>query len=205
MDPVFIWAPSPRCGSTLLQRLITSSGEVLVCGEDRLNFEHLPTSLSLAKAGEADANGGSEADGKARKEWLEERLERLANGEPDVYPIDAIPAEKHIALSQKQLAEAARMYQSVAEEYGYSRWGIKPTVAKPGAIRGLNYFFPNSRHVFIYRNIYDCFRSMKGQTRSGESWALDGAHGWRMYQVATLCKKRIIGARKKLDNLENFY
>ena len=45
MEAVFIWAPVPRCGTGLLQRLVTSSRQVLVFGEDAFLVQVLPRSL----------------------------------------------------------------------------------------------------------------------------------------------------------------
>ena len=51
--PVFIWAPAQRCGTGLLQRLITSSKEVIVFGEDRFLTDNLPN-LMLEHAEHAE-------------------------------------------------------------------------------------------------------------------------------------------------------
>ena len=42
VENIFIWAPTQRCGTGLLQRLVTSSKEVLVFGEDKFLTDQLP-------------------------------------------------------------------------------------------------------------------------------------------------------------------
>ena len=36
LDPVFVFAPSARCGITLVQRLLNSTGQIVVHKEDSL-------------------------------------------------------------------------------------------------------------------------------------------------------------------------
>ena len=42
VNNIFIWAPTQRCGTGLVQRLVTSSKEVLIFGEDKFLTDWLP-------------------------------------------------------------------------------------------------------------------------------------------------------------------
>ena len=86
--PVFIWAPAQRCGTGLLQRLVTSSKEVIVFGEDRFFTDNLPN-LMLEHA--------EHAEQIAQLEIAERELARR---------LRELPARRATLLARQATAEA---------------------------------------------------------------------------------------------------
>ena len=82
--PIFIWAPTQRCGSGLLQRLVTSSGEALIFGEEDYLTLQIPAQLLRC-------------DREARRNAAE--LARLAAGDPSGWYVHAYPpADRYQAV-----------------------------------------------------------------------------------------------------------
>jgi hypothetical protein len=152
--PVFLLAGGWRTGSTLLQRLVVSSGDVLVWGEPftfvnpvgRLG-EMLPPIATVPRQWYLGANG--EGDDHARQD--------IAN----LYPHPA-------AMLRAQRAFFRALFADPASEAGYPQWGIKEVRLGIEHARYLKKLFPGSRMVFIIRNPYDAFASYHGSLWYGE-------------------------------------
>ncbi len=148
--PVFLFSAGWRSGSTLLQRLIVSSGEIVMWGEPlgetgmiaRLAHsltivgEHWPTDNFFAR--EDDVSNLS-------NEWI-------ANFSPDM----AYLRTSHRALFHEWLATSAR------DRFGDVQWGLKEVRLTIHHARYLKWLYPHARFVFIYRSPYDAYRSWKG-------------------------------------------
>lgn len=164
LEPVFIWAPSARCGVTLLQRLITSSREVLVFGEDTFLTNMLPQAIMTY----------------ANRPASDEARKRLAGGDYKFWSSAAHPdtqAYKQAAL--QSLMQVIGVYESSARAEGFSRWGVKEPNPNWDAVNIFATLMPKSRHVFIYRHLVDVLRSYKARgwlTKPGS--ARDTAKMW---------------------------
>ncbi len=156
-DPVFILSAGWRSGSTLLQRLVISSGEVAVWGEplgDAAIIQRLAISLASLSS-----NWPSDTYFERDRSLLSLSNKWTANITP---PISCL-RESHRALLKQWLAYPAK------EMYGVSRWGLKEVRLTINHARYLKWLFPNARFLFIYRNLFHAYRSWKGNVW-GCSW-----------------------------------
>lgn len=141
--PVFLFGCAWRCGSTLLQRLISSSGEVFIWGENnalidhlmRINFE-LSEWSSLIKS--------------QNENYKERKLQAwIANLNPN-YPKSLTTA-----------ASAYLLYYYYFEtiKLGYKRWGFKEVRYNSSHAEFLLECFPKSRIIFLVRHLKDVLAS----------------------------------------------
>lgn len=148
-EPVFVWALSARCGTTLLQRLISSSGEILMFGEDGLMTQYLPAFI---------------LDVTQHSGQIENATELLAGGDYTNWVPNAL-AEP--GIHRKALVDGyyrmLQAYQESAQKYDYGRWGTKQPELKKPNIEFIQQLLPNSKHIFLYRHIHDVVKSNKAR------------------------------------------
>lgn len=147
--PVFIFSAGWRSGSTLLQRLLISSGEVLLWGEPLGDAAFLPRmgySLQKVSAQWPPDSFLSSKDFKTlSKDWI-------ANLAPEISYLRSA----HRSFFYEWLGRPA------LEKYGFNRWGFKEVRLSIDHARYLKWLFPKSTFIFIVRNPIDAFRSWKG-------------------------------------------
>jgi len=149
MEAVFIWAPVPRCGTGLLQRLVTSSRQVLVFGEDAFLVQVLPRSLLARHDARAET---------------EQAAAELASGNLHGWFPAALPSFQHYssALATSFHAVCAA-YQAAAEKAGFGRWGSKFPAFSAREYALIQSLLPRSRHLFVYRHLVDALASIKAR------------------------------------------
>lgn len=151
-DPVFIMGTGWRTGSTLLQRLVMSSGDVMVWGE--------PFAMSAPVQVLTDSMGVF-ATGHPPDRFFLSRREEQDRGDlsdawiANLYPDSQDLVEAHRAYLSHLLAEPAR-------RMGFGRWGLKEVRLRPDDAAYLRVLFPRARISVIYRNPYDAYRSYLG-------------------------------------------
>ncbi len=150
-SPVFLLAAGWRSGSTLLQRLVCSSGEVLVWGEPYGRAGLIPALARSALALREDWPG----QGHFAAESLYQDLSKawIAN----LYP----PAE---ALKRSFKAQLDTLLGEPARQRGYARFGLKEVRLHAVDARFLRWIYPGARFVFLVRNPWDAWASAKGAT-----------------------------------------
>ncbi|RME27312.1 MAG: sulfotransferase [Deltaproteobacteria bacterium] len=149
MEPVFIWAPVPRCGTGLVQRLITSSRQVLIFGEDAFFVKMLPAAL-MARM-------------QARSE-VDSATHRLASGQKEGWYPSALPQYRYYGPALELAFRAVCMaYHSACKNAGFERWGCKYPGFSPGEYKVIGALLPKARHIFLYRNPLDAMRSIKAR------------------------------------------
>jgi hypothetical protein len=149
-SPVFLLSVGWRSGSTLLQRLIDTSGDILLWGEpynrsDILRHtmdQYLP--LDDAYPAEGHLVRGNDV-GALSERWI-------ASIVPD--PTQLRAAHRFMFL---------RLYQTTATELGRNRWGLKEVRYGFEEARFLQWLFPSAKFVIIHRNPYDTYQSYRGR------------------------------------------
>ena len=149
VENIFIWAPTQRCGTGLLQRLVTSSKEVIVFGEDKFLTDQLPK-LMIEHA---------ELDNDIKKS-----TSKLASGDYEGWFPAALPFyEDYIEALGGSFNLMADAYLSSAKKLGFQNWGSKLPYVSTSQLNALNTLLPQSRHIFLYRNLVDVMKSMKAR------------------------------------------
>ena len=149
-SPIFIFSAGWRSGSTLLQRLIVSTGETIIWGEplgDAAMIQRLAQSISaITDTWPPDSffDRESGASGLSDK-WI-------ANLSPDI----GFLRSSHRALFQEWLGKSAKGI------FGAERWGLKEVRLTIHHAKYLKWLYPKARFLFIYRHLFDAYRSWKG-------------------------------------------
>ena len=147
--PVFVLAAGWRSGSTLVQRLLCSSKEVLIWGE-AYGRAGLVQSLTATAMG---LNEGWTTQGHFGSEEVFENLSDhwIAN----LYP----PPE---AMRDALAAPLETLLAWPAAERGFDRFGLKEVRLQAIHARFLEWVYPSSRFVFLIRNPWDAWKSARG-------------------------------------------
>ena len=156
--PVFVFSAGWRSGSTLVQRLLCSSKEIMVWGESGGALNDFADAFiryqqMLGPGGQRFKHGyGGNGSGQFRAfinnssdggEWI-------ACMNPDV---------GHIQQAIKGTVDT--IYADPAVANGYSRWGVKEVLADAQTAEFLKLLYPNARFVFLVRHPFDCVGSIK--------------------------------------------
>ena len=188
-QPVFLLSAGWRSGSTLLQRLVCSSGEIVLWGEPLDDTATIPrmahTLQALSQTWPPDSYFANAIDlASFSNRWI-------ANITP---PIEAL-RKAHRAFLDEWLAKPAR------DIYGAPRWGLKEVRLSVEHARYLRWLYPNARFVFVYRNLVDAYRSWRGNTWGGV-WP--GYYSWSPVAYARHWKLLLSGYLEGCEDLGGF-
>jgi len=143
---VFVLAGGARVGSTLLQRLLISTGEIMIWGE---HGGLLLTGLQRMVVGMAKW-----IEREGRQHWEVFRKEGWNNWIPNVTPpLEAFVAGARAALLRSLAVPAAQL--------GYPRWGFKEIRYTGAAITLLQRMFPDAVIIVLVRHPEATLRSIK--------------------------------------------
>ena len=148
---MFILATGWRSGSTLLQRLVVSSGEVLLWGEPYGRAGVIPSMTRMLHAFKPGwpAEGALLGEGDVDHAALAQRW--IAN----LYPEPA-------ALRAGLRAMMDHWLRIPAQERGFERFGLKEVRFSVFDAMVLHWLYPDARFVILVRNPWDAWASMKG-------------------------------------------
>lgn len=151
--PIVVTAPTARNGVTLVQRLLNSSRQVMVYGENLALVDLLPGLLiEMAMLHQRDQTG-SEAD-----------RQRVRDGDSEFWSSGLRPRSAYLASQAMQsFYQLVAVYERSSREDGFARWGIKNPMARPQTLQWMSQLMPACRSVFIYRNPLDAAASGKAR------------------------------------------
>ncbi len=151
--PVFVIAPTARNGITLLQRLVNSTGQIIVYGENAIFMHELVTVAIQA----IEVNQQQHAE-------FEQVRTRFLQGERDGWTSNLWPDSNRFANAViGGFYQTTMVYEQCTREYGCGRWGIKYPLTDPYIVPRLLCLLPGSRFVFIHRHLFDVVRSAKAR------------------------------------------
>jgi hypothetical protein len=152
LKPILLSSPTIRCGTTMLQRLLCSSSNALIYGEEIGKDLELQLQIFASR----------KMIYTHSRHRFASSLDRVMQGDtkdwiPDLMPdVDAYLA----ALRQGSFAGLAYC-QQYAKEQGRELWGFKYPGWQPHLIRMLFDAIPATSVIYIFRNLDDCVRSAK--------------------------------------------
>ena len=155
-EPIFLLSAGWRSGSTLLQRRVMTSPDVLIWGEpyghaalvDQLAYPIRCVTERWPHDEWFDVPAPD--DHGARQAWM-----------ANLYPPVAALLAAHVQWFEQ-------LFALPAVRAGYRRWGLKEIRLTGDHARYLRWIFPRARFVMLYRNPYDAYRSY----RRWRSWYL---------------------------------
>lgn len=156
--PVFVLAGGRRTGSTLVQRLLISSGKIMIWGEhDGVLVRHL---YQLAAG---------------MQQWLKSgvgalrQLQEFRQQGYNCWIPNMCPPMNHFEDGCRALLEQS--LGAPARAMGYERWGFKEVRYGAGAARFLQALYPEAGFVLLVRDPRSCLHSIKA-TQWGDRVAL---------------------------------
>lgn len=158
-EPIFLFSAGWRSGSTMLQRVITATGQALVWGEaggalDRLADASACYEQMLGPGGRRFKHGFG---GNGAKEYADFKTAGRDGFNKWIACMNP-PAEIFAGAFRGFLEE---VYAQPAAALGYSRWGIKEVQSGVEAARFLQTLYPQARFVFLVRDPVACLTSIK--------------------------------------------
>jgi len=149
VQPVFVFAPAARCGITLMQRLLNSSRQIIIYGENNLLVNILPHNIFAL-------NTTADQHYRARQ--------KLLNGEYDFWSSAIWPdVQQWCGSVIKSIELLLRMYQDSSAKDGFAKWGIKSPIEDARFCAFYFQTFPASKVIFLYRHIVDVMMSYKSR------------------------------------------
>ncbi len=158
--PLFIFSSSWRSGSTLLQRYITATGDVLVWGETGGALNAIAEAVGGWEQITADSarrfpdSIGGKGEAAYRKFIAAPKSEHAS-----LWIANLTPPYTDILTSLRTLFDT--LYRQRAQDFGYPRYGFKETRCDLTTARHLQTLFPDARFVFLVRNPLDVILSIK--------------------------------------------
>lgn len=142
-SPVFVLGCAWRCGSTLLQRLISSSKEVLIWGEQN-GFLYKLMSIGdwLEEIRPLTENQRADYERNGFGTWIAN-----LNPSPDLYTTNVVRAFFEAYYSQE------------TQTLGFTRWGFKEVRYDFKSAQFLLKAFPDARVLFLIRPLHEVLAS----------------------------------------------
>lgn len=153
-DPIFILSVGPRCGSTWLQRVLTSTGGVLIWGETA-HLWPVDASLVTPQAPEDRIND----------------LHYFRDHGADMWMATLKPFMSDFEQAYKTMAEIA--YAVPSEREGFPRWGLKETKWDPYVLPFVMKSWPGAQVIFLVRNFRDSFMSQFKDRTQPQNYSID--------------------------------
>jgi len=149
-SPVFIFSAGWRSGSTLMQRLVVSSGEITIWGEPLGELGIIPRLAYTLIDIKSDYPANSYFPKDVNLQNLTNQW--IANLTPTIY---------YFWLAHRSFF-VNWLGQSADSKLKVSRWGLKEVRLTIDHAHYLKWLFPDARFIFIYRNLFDAYKSWKG-------------------------------------------
>jgi hypothetical protein len=154
LSPVIVTSPTARCGTTLVQRLLTASSNGFVFGEEIGNQLRVLTTWFVDLMQQVERGGAAmDADFEAA----------LKGGHAEWRPGLNPPSK----VLMKGWVETYYQLPSTLADYaasiGRPVWGFKYPAYTRDMLRAMLSFMPRARVVYVYRNLYDVLKSAKAR------------------------------------------
>ncbi len=150
--PILVIGPTTRCGTSLLQRLLNSTGKVVIYGE---NFALMQTVPDIIRGLQRGADTKRKVIGIAR-DMLVKRVDFEASS---LFP----DFDDNLAAWSAAFRRIVRLYEQDAAKLGFQRWGLKHQIRGQSSFALLPKLLPNARYVMIYRDLIAVARSAKAR------------------------------------------
>ena len=154
LDPLIVTSPTPRSGTTLLQRLLCSSPSALIYGEKCAQDLEFFLNVYAFKTQEYNY----------QRERSQQNLQKVLQGEVNDWLQDLMPETDGYLAAMQSTAFAGITYcRDFARSTGRPNWGFKYPGWGTGTVQLLQAVMPQARFLFIIRDLSACLKSAKAQ------------------------------------------
>ena len=154
LSPVVVTSPTTRCGTTLIQRLLSDSDNALIYGEEIGNQLRTLTLLLVDQLSRYDL-GADEADEAFRTALAES----LRDWRPGFSP----PSEVMLRIWIETFYQLPWGLADFGRSIGRPLWGFKWPGYGAEHVQALLKLMPQSRIVYVVRDVFDALRSAKAR------------------------------------------
>ncbi len=152
-EPIFITAPTARNGVTLLQRLLNSTGRILVYGENRTLFDVLPA-LAINLVHMQQIRGSANVALR----------ERIRGGDTEFWSSEVNPPlEQLVVHAIESFFSLVKVYENSAKQDGFARWGMKNPMPQSKSVHQLCQLLPRAKVIVIFRDPFEAAASAKSR------------------------------------------
>ncbi len=177
---IFVIAPSYRCGTTLIQRLLNSTRKIVIFGEDVI-FINSVSEIMMALMQRCIQ---SQKTGR-------EVVEHFLNESTDFWSNDLLPDPALLLYAGfNWLKNLVEVYGMASKNMQCERWGMKLPLRNFKNINFYHDMFPKSKLVFIYRDLFEVAKSAKARkfistprefVNLANAWKENCLAGWNFY------------------------
>jgi len=154
LDPIIITSPTTRSGTTLLQRLLCSSPDCMIFGENCAEDLELLLGIYLSKS----------LMYSGYKEKYSERLNAFTGGHFNRWIVDLMPdIDNYLKVLGESCFSGVSYCRDFALSLGRTSWGFKYPGLKPQTIGMIRQMMPRCKLLYIYRDVVDCLKSGKAK------------------------------------------
>ncbi|HWE45323.1 MAG TPA: sulfotransferase [Caulobacteraceae bacterium] len=154
LAPIIVTSPTARCGTTLVQRLLTASDNGFVFGEELGNQVRVLTNWFVGEMQRMERTGAQ----------VDEEFRQALEGRPsDWRPGLLPPSQVMMKAWVETYYQLPSVLASYAESVGRPRWGFKYPAFTRDAIKALLSLMPQARVVYVFRNLHDVLKSAKAR------------------------------------------
>ncbi len=152
--PIIITSPTPRCGTTLVQRLVSSSENAFVYGEEVGNQIKTLTAWFVGQLQFIERMGGV----------LDADFNSALAGNLDAWrPGLTPPAAIMTKVWVETFYQMPFLLSSHAGSIGRPLWGFKHPSYDRDTIKAMLSFMPQARVIYVFRNLFDVLSSAKAR------------------------------------------
>jgi hypothetical protein len=152
--PIIVTSPTARCGTTLVQRLLTASDNAFIYGEQVGHEIRTLTDLFMAELRFVESSSkGLDAD-------FEKALAgTLSDWRPGLAPPGSVLLKAWVETYYQVPTTLAHHAAAI----GRPIWGFKFPAYSRGLINAIMSMMPRTRVIYVYRNPYDALKSAKAR------------------------------------------
>ncbi len=154
LSPIIVTSPTARCGTTLIQRLLTASDNGFVFGEEVGNQVRVLASWFVGQMQVADRGG------EANDEEVRQALAGVhAEWRPGLTPPSSVMMQAWVETFYQLPAHVAAYSASV----GRPQWGFKYPGYNRDTLRAILSLLPQAKIIYVYRSLFDALKSAKAR------------------------------------------
>jgi Sulfotransferase family len=152
--PIIVTSPTTRCGTTLVQRLLSASDNAFLFGEEIGKHVVTMTQSFVAVMSHIEQNGAA----------LDGYLERALTGNVDDWqPGLMAPSDVMLRGWVETYYQLPLVLSDFAGSVGRSIWGFKFPALPVDTLRALLILMPRAKVVYVFRNPFDALKSAKAR------------------------------------------